>query len=126
MRSIQSVRILSCLAVFCLSVPAVSHGTPASAAQTETLDNGAVTATFEDGALVRLRNTASNRVLELSGDSATLTVNGEQFAAPGRKLIATERLAGRHRVQVRGRRQTVPDRLRTEARLAVSSASKSA
>ena len=91
MRSIQAVRILSCLAVFCLLVPAGFRGAPASAAQTETLDNGAVTATFEDGALVRLRNTASNRVLELSGDSATMTVNGEKFAAPGRKLIATER-----------------------------------
>ena len=91
MRLIQAVRSPSCLAVFCLLVPAVFHGAPASAAQTETLDNGAVTATFEDGALVRLRNTASNRVLELSGDSAAMTVNGEQFAAPGRKLIATER-----------------------------------
>ena len=91
MRLIQAVRSPSCLAVFCLLVPAVFHGAPASAAQTETLDNGAVTATFEDGALVRLRNTASNRVLELSGDSATMTVNGEKFAAPGRKLIATER-----------------------------------
>jgi hypothetical protein len=92
MRLIQAVRILSGLAVFCLLVPAGFHGASASAAQMETLDNGAVTATFEDGALVQLRNAASKRVLELSGDSATLTVNGEQFAVPGRKLIATERL----------------------------------
>ena len=89
MRLIQHVHSLPCLVVaFCLSAVA---GIPASAAQTETLDNGAVTATFEDGALVRLRNTASNRVLELSGDSAAITVNAEKFAAPGRKLIATER-----------------------------------
>ena len=86
-----TVRTLPCLAVSGLLVPAESRESSAPAAQTETLDNGAVTATFEDGALVRLRNAASNRVLELSGDSATLTVNGEKFAVPGRKLIATER-----------------------------------
>jgi hypothetical protein len=89
MRLIQHVYSLPCLVVaFCLSAVG---GIPASAAQTETLDNGAVTATFEDGALVRLRSATTNRVLELTGDSATLVINGEKFAAPGRRLIATER-----------------------------------
>jgi len=62
-----------------------------SAAQTDTLDNGTVTATFDEGALVRLRSAATNRVLELSGDSCTLTVSGEKLAVLGRKLIATQR-----------------------------------
>jgi hypothetical protein len=93
MRLIPTVRALAYSAAFCLFVVPSLGSRSASAAQTETLDNGVVTATFEDGALMRLRNAASKRVLELSGDSATLTVNGEQFAAPGRKLIATERLA---------------------------------
>ncbi len=85
MRQLQPF-LVPCLYVL-LGLPA----TPVLAVQAETLDNGVVSATFEDGELVRLCNAASNRVVELAGDSAMLTVNGEKFAAPGRKLIRTER-----------------------------------
>lgn len=91
MRLISAIRILSCLTAFCLPVSASFHRASASAAQSETLDNGAVTATFEDGALVRLRSATTNRVLELSGDSCAMTVSGEKYTVPGRKLIATQR-----------------------------------
>ena len=91
MRLNFTVRTLPWLAAFGLFVLASLGSRPLPAAQTETLDNGAVAATFEDGALVRLRSAATNRVLELSGDSCAMTVSGEKFAVPGRKLIATQR-----------------------------------
>ena len=64
-----------------LSVLLYLAGGPMLAAETETIENGLVSAMFEDGALVRLRSTAFGGEIELTGDSAALTVNGEKLAA---------------------------------------------
>jgi hypothetical protein len=75
----------------CLRVLLCWSAAPVSAAPTETLDNGTVSATFADGVLVRLRHAPLNREIELTGDSAALTVNGHKLATSGRKPIATDR-----------------------------------
>lgn len=91
MRFTQSVRSGSHLAIAGLLILLSGAGVCATAAETETLDNGTVRATFRDGALVQLGSTDCDSALELAGDSASLTVDGQTLATPDRKLIATER-----------------------------------
>jgi hypothetical protein len=63
----------------------------AQGAERITLNNGEIAADFDDTGLVRLSVPASTVDLTMTGDSATLTVNGEKLAVPGLKLTGAKR-----------------------------------
>lgn len=55
------------------------------------LRNQQVVAEFDERGLVRLSRPAARASLELAGDSASITVNGQNLAVPGLKLLSTKR-----------------------------------
>ena len=82
----RAVPYCAVAALWLLLCPAV-----ASAAERETLDNGLFRAVFEDGALTRISDIASHGNVDITGDAAALTVDGQRLAVPGMKLAATQR-----------------------------------
>ena len=61
----------------------------ASSSSRLTLRNDLLAAEFDANGLVRLTVPATAQVLELAGESASLTVNGEKLTVPGLKLTRT-------------------------------------
>ena len=56
---------------------------PSTAGQPATLDNGMIKAVLDDGAVVRLESTACKRTIDISDDSARLSVDGKPLEVPG-------------------------------------------
>ena len=94
MKPLPMTRSFCCFALPCLCF--VLYPATVLAVQHDTLDNGLVRAVFENGALVRLDNIALHREIELAGDSAALTVDGQRLVVPGMRLTGTQQ--ANHRI----------------------------
>ena len=73
---------------FTVAIAAVSIAVFAAVApaQTALLDNGVLSARFEDGALVRLTLTGGGQI-DLAGESGSITIDGQALAVPGLKRL---------------------------------------
>jgi hypothetical protein len=54
------------------------------------LSNSHIAAEFDNAGLTRVTDQATRQSFVLSGDSASITVNGEKLAVPGLRLLDTE------------------------------------
>lgn len=75
------------LATSLLLAPAV----PAAQQHRFTLSNSEIAAEFDNAGLTRVIDQATKQSFVLSGDSASIAINGEKVAVPGLKLLDTAR-----------------------------------